>query len=171
MVTILVAYDENRVIGNKGQLPWHIPQDLANFKATTTGHVVIMGRKTWDSLPEKFKPLPNRVNVVITSTPEKFQCKGVAFEDSLEDAIDYAEAAFPHKDVFIIGGAQIYKYAIDNKLADRVIASEVHGCHEGDAFFPELPNQGVELVKSHKLLAKFDGFERTAAFDLVEYVL
>lgn len=170
MVTIIVAYDEARVIGNKGGIPWRITEDFKHFKRTTLNCPCIMGRKTWDSLPPNYKPLPDRTNIIITRTAVQLEnewCrfKNVFFEESLEEAIDFAEATCPHKEVFIIGGAQIYQYAMDKKLVDRVLASEVKGVHEGDTFFPELSLDGIELVKSYKLLQEFDDF------NIVEYVL
>ena len=165
MITIVVAYSAgNRVIGRDGKLPWHIPEDLANFKEMTLNQVVIMGRKTWQSLPEKYKPLPNRINIIVTKFPSE-NTKDVFYEASVEDGIDLAKRLYADKEIFLIGGAQLYKYAIDHNLADRIIASEIHEEYEGDTFFPELPNQGMELVKSHALIKKFRDF------DLVEYVL
>lgn len=170
MVTIIVAYDEARVIGNKGGIPWRITEDFKHFKRTTTGNPCIMGRKTWDSLPANYKPLPDRANIVVTRNSVQLEnewrtSKIVFFEESLEEAIDFANAAYPHKEVFILGGAQIYQQALEKKLVDRVLASEVKGVHEGDTFFPELPLDGMELVKSRKIIQEFDDFS------IVEYAL
>ena len=135
MVTLIVGYDESRVIGKDGQIPWNLPDDMAHFKRTTTGHTVVMGRKTWDSLPDRFKPLPNRDNIVITRHPENFEGEGARVMQSLEEAV----AAAP--DCFIIGGAEIYRYALDHKMVDRIIASEIGGTYDGDTFFPELQGE------------------------------
>jgi dihydrofolate reductase len=167
MVTIVVAYDENRVIGNQGGIPWHLPEDFKHFKRTTMGHSCIMGRKTWESIPSQFRPLPGRLNLVVTrdfrshTTPPQ----ATLFLPTLEEAISASKILHPKKELFIIGGAQLYRYAIEHKIADRVLASEVKGTHEGDTFFPELPMEGLELVKSSKVLEEYD------QFNVVEYVL
>lgn len=169
MVTIIVAYDEARVIGNKGGIPWRFTEDFKHFKRTTTGNPCIMGRKTWDSLPVNYKPLPDRPNIVVTRNSVQLEndcfSENVFFEESLEEAVDFAIVAYPYKEIFIIGGSQIYQQALEKKLVDRVLASEVKGVHEGDTFFPELPLDGMELVKSRKIIQEFDDFS------IVEYAL
>ncbi len=125
MVALVVAYSRGtRVIGRDGDLPWHLPTDLARFKELTTGGTVVMGRKTWDSLPDRFRPLPGRRNVVVSrngcDAPEV--CRSV--EEALRD------------DCFVIGGGEVYAQALPR--ADRVYATEVDADVEGDAFFPEL---------------------------------
>tara|TARA_Y100000034_G_C6888045_1_gene408021 strand:+ start:1452 stop:2021 length:570 start_codon:yes stop_codon:yes gene_type:complete len=148
MISLIVAYDENRVIGNQGDIPWRISEDFKHFKRTTSGHPIIMGRKTWDSLPKK--PLPGRMNIVVTRDPDRFHLNWLASNhgwivggaendtpfavNSIKEAIKLAG----DKDVFIIGGSEIYKSAIDAQIVDRVIASEVDGTHEGDVYFPKL---------------------------------
>jgi dihydrofolate reductase len=161
MITIIVAYDENRVIGNKGKIPWKISEDMKFFKKTTVGSSCVMGRKTWDSLPDGYKPLPDRENVVVSSNAVMLEnewltkgCKNVDFEDNLKDAISFTD-----KEIFIIGGEQIYKQALDQNLAHRVLASEIKGTHEGDAFFPELQ------AKFREVIQEFDDFI------VVEYIL
>ena len=130
-VSLITAMDDNRTIGFNNTLPWHIPEDLKHFKETTKGCTVIMGRKTYDSLGI-YKPLPNRINVVISRTQTKDNKNPfVLFNDSLEQAIE------DHKDeeVFIIGGAEIYKQALP--LVDSMYITHVEGKHDGDTFFPE----------------------------------
>lgn len=175
MITILVAYDETRVMGNNGGIPWRISEDFKHFKRMTVGNPCIMGRKTWDSLPKK--PLPDRPNIVVSNNSVmlesewcyKLKClkntTPVFFEHTIEEAIDFASAAYPDKEIFIIGGAQIYKQAMDKKLVDRVVASEINGVHEGDTFFPNLPIEGMEIVKSYKIIQEFDDFK------IVEYII
>lgn len=136
MTAIIVAYDENRGIGFQNDLPWKpIKEDWAHFKRTTQHKTVIMGRKTWDSLPKK--PLMGRINVVISKStpfiPDVIVCT------SLEQAIDRLG-----KDSFIIGGATIYQQAIENNLVDTIIASEIIGKYECDTFFPKLPNYWIK---------------------------
>lgn len=139
MTTIIVAHDENRVIGNKGDIPWHLSEDLQQFKRRTTNTVVVMGRKTWESIPEKYRPLSNRINIVVTSLEPKEELpKDTLFIGSLESALNHAKLYWPEKDVFIIGGGQIYRYALANDLVDCIIATIVHGVYEGDTYFPSL---------------------------------
>jgi dihydrofolate reductase len=146
-VTILVAYDENRVIGNQGKIPWHIPEDFKLFKKRTIGHSVVMGRKTWESLPKR--PLFDRVNVVISKRyseedPEGFMQTitnqdGVVFcIPSLESAMHFLRERFSRNRIFIIGGAQVYKEALDLGVVDKIIVSKIKGNYDGDTYFPEL---------------------------------
>ena len=126
MVSIIVAVAENGVIGDKNTLLWHISEDLKHFKAVTTGHPVIMGRKTYESLG---RPPPNRTNVVITR--QQVEIPGCRVVHSLGEAV----ALFPGDDeVFVIGGAQIYAQALP--LADRFYLTRVEADYEGDTLFP-----------------------------------
>ena len=186
MITIIVAYDENRVIGNNGTIPWRIPEDFKHFKETTIGCPCIMGRRTWDSLPEMFKPLPKRPNIVVTTKTYEmsledtsgyksglqrdcvwcpFNQPSLTYVSSLERAIEFCKVSYPEKEIFIIGGSQIYNQALSNNLVDRILASEVKGTHDGDTFFPELPIQGMELAKSQSVIRELNDFR------IVEYVL
>ena len=128
MVSIIVAIAENGVIGDKNALLWNIKEDMRRFRTTTTGHPVIMGRKTFESIG---RPLPKRTNVVITRGDTTFE--GCKVAHSLEEAI----AMFPaEEEVFIIGGAQIYTQAM--ALADKLYLTIVHRNYEGDTSFPEI---------------------------------
>jgi len=130
MISIIVAVAENNAIGKNNQLLWHIPEDLKRFKRLTTGHTVIMGKKTWESLP--FKPLPNRRNIVITDDPED-HFEGAEMATSIESAIDLSNA---NEENFVMGGASIYQQFLP--LTDRLYLTKVHKSFEGDTFFPEL---------------------------------
>jgi dihydrofolate reductase len=123
----------NRALGKDNQLIWHIPEDLKRFKALTLGHPVIMGRKTWESLPEKFRPLPGRQNIVITRQND-YHAEGAIVSNSLEDAIISAQKTEGVDELFIIGGGELYKEALPfaNKLYLTLIDEE----KEGDVFFP-----------------------------------
>ena len=134
MIALVVAYSANRVIGRDGDLPWRLPTDLRRFRELTTGGTVVMGRKTWDSLPERFRPLPGRRNVVVSRNG----C------DAPEVCRSVAEAL--REDCFVIGGGEIYAQALAR--ADRVYATEVEGEVEGDAHFPELGPQWREAERS-----------------------
>ncbi|NTV69999.1 MAG: dihydrofolate reductase [Azonexaceae bacterium] len=131
-VVIIAAVAKNRVIGKDNQLIWNIPEDMAHFKALTSGHTVIMGRKTWESLPPRFRPLPGRRNIVI-SRQSDYPAPGGEVADSLENALKLASTA---DTVFIIGGEQIYAQAM--ALANRLEITEVDLEPEGDAWFPEI---------------------------------
>ncbi|HEY4316478.1 MAG TPA: dihydrofolate reductase [Herbaspirillum sp.] len=128
-LTIIVATDANRGIGIDNRLPWHLPEDLAHFKRTTTGHPIIMGRKTFDSIG---RPLPNRRNIVITRNPQ-WTHAGVESAASVAEAAVLA-GADSNGEAFIIGGAQIYAESLP--LADRLIVTEIARRFDCDAFFP-----------------------------------
>ena len=131
-IVIIVAVAQNRVIGRDNQLIWNIPEDMAHFKALTQGHTVVMGRKTWESLPPRFRPLPGRRNIVISRQAD-YPAPGAELANSLEAGLALAA---DDEIVFIIGGEQIYRQAM--ALADRLEITEVDLAPEGDAWFPEI---------------------------------
>jgi len=137
MLTIIAAAAENNVLGKDNQLVWHLPDDFKRFKKLTSGHHIIMGRKTFDSFP---KLLPNRTHVVITRQ-DNFRKEGVLIVNSLERAI---ELSADDSQPFIIGGGEIYKMAM--KLADKIELTRVHGTFEADTFFPEIDKNQWKLV-------------------------
>ena len=137
-INMIFARSANGVIGNNNAMPWHLPEDLAHFKKLTLGSPVIMGRKTWDSLPAKFRPLPGRTNVVITRQPD-WQGAGAQRASSLHDALALCHAA---SDVWIIGGAQIYAQA--EPLACKIEVTHIDKDFEGDAFAPQLADSWIE---------------------------
>jgi dihydrofolate reductase len=128
-VTLVAAYADNRVIGDHGRIPWHLPEDFAHFKATTWGGVLVMGRATYDSIG---RPLPGRTTIVITRDPH-WTAEGVLVAHSLEDAL--AVAAKQGGEVYVVGGTQIYQQALP--LATHQILTEVHRTVPGDAQYPE----------------------------------
>ena len=130
MVALIWAQAERRVIGDHGKLPWHLPEDLNRFRALTMGSTVVMGRATWESLPDKVRPLPGRRNVVLSRQPG-WRATGATVAGSLENAL--AGAAEP---VWVIGGASVYRSALP--FADRIEVTEVDGSYAGDAFAPEI---------------------------------
>ena len=130
-VTLVVAVAENGVIGKDGALPWRIPEDMRRFKRLTMGKPVIMGRKTWDSLPRK--PLPGRTNIVVTRNKD-FRAEGARVAGSLTEAAEIAREEKPEA-VMVIGGEAIYAEALPR--ANRIELTEVAGAFEGDAFFPK----------------------------------
>lgn len=153
MVRILAiaAMDEERAIGKDGTLPWHHPADLKRFSELTTGHAVLMGRTTYESLPDSFRPLPKRLNVVITTSPSKVQHDGsVLTWDSPLSFFDAAEAGdvdLPSKKIWIIGGAELYRSTL--RYWDELYLTRVPGSHAGDTFFPPFEKR-MRLVETEE---------------------
>jgi dihydrofolate reductase len=131
-IHMIFARTANGVIGRDNTIPWRLPEDMAHFKRLTHGWPVIMGRKTWDSLPAKFRPLPGRTNIVITRQPD-WKETGAETAAGLAEALALCAAA---DEVWIIGGAQIYAQAMP--LAERIEVTEIAENIEGDAFAPPL---------------------------------
>jgi dihydrofolate reductase len=131
-ITLVVAVAENGVIGNKGALPWRIPEDLKRFKALTIGKPCIMGRKTWDSLPKK--PLPGRTNIVVTRFPNNYRADGVKAAHDVNGALDIARRENP-PEIMIIGGATIFKAVLPR--ADCIELTEIQGDFAGDTRMPQ----------------------------------
>ena len=138
MVGLIWAQARGGVIGRDGALPWHLPEDMAHFRAVTTGSTVVMGRRTWDSLPPRFRPLPGRRNVVLTRD-RSWSADGASVVNDLE-------AALGPDDVWVIGGAEVYREALP--YAERVVRTEVDlDVPDGDAFAPPL---GPEWVAAER---------------------
>jgi dihydrofolate reductase len=129
MISLIAAVSENGVIGVDNKLPWYIPDDLKRFKELTSGNVVIMGRKTYESIG---KPLPNRINIVVSRNKE-LNIPGCLVVNSMTQAI---QKAGTDKDIFVIGGGEVYRKSI--KFADRIYLTKVHQEVEGDTTFPEI---------------------------------
>jgi len=138
---LIFARAANGVIGAHGTLPWHLPEDLAHFKRTTLGCTVIMGRKTWDSLPPKFRPLPGRVNIVITRQADWHENGAQPFT-SLGNALLFCEQ---FEEVWVIGGAELYAQALP--LAQRAVITEIAQDFEGDAFAPAFGPEWHETAR------------------------
>ncbi len=128
-LTLIAAVANNNVIGKNQDLPWRIPEDWAYFKKVTSGHTILMGRKTFESLG---KPLPNRKHLVITRQTDYHVPEGVEVYPSIEKAL----AAHPNKDIFIIGGGEIYQQTINR--ADTLYITHIHQTVDGDTVFPEI---------------------------------
>ncbi|CAE7860230.1 unnamed protein product [Symbiodinium microadriaticum] len=163
-VSIIVAYNKNRIIGVDNDLPWRLKEDMKHFKETTTGHVCIMGRKTWESIPPKFRPLPGRANVILTRKPEEYlevnpeidEMREVHISGDLMNAIELSKFVYPERDIFITGGGEIYRQACEEKVVDEIIASEVKGYEditEGTVFSVPSGSWHGELLK------EFDDFD------------
>ena len=154
MISIIVAIARNGVIGNGNALIWRIAEDLRRFKALTTGHPVIMGRKTYESIG---RPLPNRTNVVVTRRKD-YRPEGCLVAGSLEQAVGLFD---PSEEIFIIGGAQIYAQAMP--MADRVYLTEIDSDYEGDTRFPEWKREEWTLL-SEERHERGERYDRPFAF-------
>ena len=130
MITLIVAMGKNREIGKENQLLWHLPKDLKHFKELTSGHPIIMGRKTYESIG---KPLPNRTNIVISRKNDWFE-EGILIVGSIKEAVKFAKKI--DEEVFIIGGGNIYEQTID--LADKLEVTLVDAVLDADTFFPKI---------------------------------
>src|SRR6478609_10716069 len=142
IISLIAAVTENHVIGKDNDLPWHLPDDMKFFMETTKGHHVIMGRKNYESLPPKFRPLPNRTNIVITRQ-KNFSAPGCEVVNSLEAAIEIAKANY-ELEVFIIGGAEIFNQSMH--LAERLYITEIKTTLDGDTYFPVIDKNNWKSV-------------------------
>ncbi|PKG43908.1 dihydrofolate reductase, partial [Psychroflexus sp. MES1-P1E] len=138
-ITLIAAAAENNALGKDNDLIWRLPDDFKRFKALTSYHHIIMGRKTFESFP---KPLPNRKHVVITRQ-ENYKNETIEVVHSLEEAIQFSST---EEEIFIIGGGEIYKQALP--FADKIELTRVHGEFEADTFFPEIDEKKWDLVNS-----------------------
>lgn len=143
IISIIAAVAKNGVIGNKNTLPWHLPSDMKHFKETTTGHCIIMGQKTHESIG---RALPARTNIVLTFDTN-FKSEGCITVTSIEEALRVASAK-NESEVFIIGGALIYKQFIE--IANRLYITRIHKKFDGDVFFPEIDMKKWHLEKTEK---------------------
>ena len=140
---LIAAVDKNRGIGKNNTLPWHLSADLKHFARVTKGGTVVMGRKTWGSLPEKYRPLKERKNVVL-STDTNYQVPtGVELVQSLDEALSKGEG-----ELFVIGGARLFEEAIHHPNCTKIILTEINSSFDCDAFFPELPGDFKRVQES-----------------------
>ena len=146
-IHMIFARAANGVIGRDNTIPWRLPEDMARLKRLTTGWPVIMGRKTWDSLPVKFRPLPGRTNIVITRQPD-WKDTGAETAASLTDALALCASS---DEVWILGGAQIYAQAMP--LANRIEVTEIAETIEGDAYAPPLGPEWREAAREDHVSA------------------
>ena len=161
MVTLIVAMDDEGWIGYQGGLPWDVPGDLKHFRTQTMGSVLVMGRATWESLPGSMVRLKGRVNYVITrqaaertaeNADRASETEGPFFMDTVELAFRHARRHFPEqaKEIFVIGGRQIYEYAMRRRLVDRMLISQIKGTHKGDVKFPDMDDSWhAKVLETH----------------------
>lgn len=157
-ITLIAAMAQNHVIGNQNSIPWHIPEDFAFFKAYTTGKPVIMGRKTWDSLPRK--PLPNRRNIVVTRQQNRVS-EGAEIFSSFQAAL---KACADAPEIIVMGGAQIYAQALTENWATDIRLTEIALQPDGDAFFPQFSRDTWQEISRESQVSA-----QGIAFDLVHY--
>lgn len=164
-VSLIVAMDRDRGIGRDNDLMWHLPEDMKFFRETTTGNVVVMGRKNYESIPERFRPLPNRENVVL-SRNAAYEAEGCLMFTSLESCLAHY-AGETDRTVFIIGGGQIYSEALALHCVDEMYITHVDEVFGADTFFPEFATEewDVTPIKSHGADEK-----HTAGFVIRKYV-
>ncbi|OIQ74387.1 dihydrofolate reductase [mine drainage metagenome] len=164
-INLIWAQAKNRVIGNHGTMPWHIPEDLAHFRHLTENNPVIMGRKTWESLPPRFRPLPNRKNIVLTRQPNwgtAYSNRDVIKANSIEAAVTPQIVGSGVKDVWVIGGGQIYQQYLP--MASRVEITEIQAEFDGDTIAPVLDSNWKEIGRIKNISSS--GIE----FDFVSYL-
>lgn len=164
--SIIAAACKNMGIGKNGVMPWNLPSDLAHFNKTTRGagqNAVIMGRVTWESLPEQHKPLKGRINIVITRNADYSLPEGVFKAESVEGALKIAGKCVV-EEAFVIGGAQIYNEAIQNPNCATIYLTEIDGQFECDAFFPK-----IDLSKFKKTFASEEKTENGLKFKFAKY--
>ena len=146
-LNLILARAANGVIGNNNTLPWHLPQDMAHFKRLTMGCPVIMGRKTWDSLPARFRPLPGRLNIVVTRQSD-WHAEGAQRANSIALAMALCP---PQSEAWVIGGAEIYAQALP--LASSAVVTEIDADYAGDAFAPQFGPQWTEIMRERHVSA------------------
>ena len=144
---LIFARAANGVIGRNNTLPWHLPEDMAHFKSLTMGCPVIMGRKTWDSLPPKFRPLPGRLNIVLTRQAN-WQAPGASRAETVAQAMALCP---PDSSAWVIGGAQIYALALP--LASTAVVTEIEASYDGDAFAPQFDPPWSETARERHVSA------------------
>ena len=144
-VSLIVAVSQNGMIGKDNDLIWHLPKDMKFFKDTTLSHHVIMGRKNFESIPHKFRPLPNRTNIVITRQSD-YKAEDSIVVNSVEESLKVAKSN-GENEAFIIGGGQIYKLALEANLIDKIYLTRIHHSFDGDTFFPELSSDWEEIKR------------------------
>ncbi|OFZ62532.1 MAG: dihydrofolate reductase [Bacteroidetes bacterium RIFCSPHIGHO2_02_FULL_44_7] len=163
-VALIVAMDRERGIGRDNDLMWHLPDDMQFFKDTTKGQIVVMGRRNYDSIPEKYRPLPGRENVVLTRNAD-YLAEGCAVFTSL-DACLSAYAEENERRVFIIGGGEIYRLALEANAVDEMYITHINHVYGADTFFPhfQLEDWTVETIQSHPADERHN-----AAFTILKY--
>ena len=153
IVSLIVAISENRVIGKNNDLIWHLPNDIMFFKKTTQGHHVIMGRKNFESIPHKYRPLKKRTNIILTRN-NNYKANGCIVVNSINKALEIAQNN-NENEVFIIGGGEIYSLVLKLNLIDKIYLTKIHQKFNGDTFFPKLSSDWeIVNIKKNKVDSK-----------------
>jgi len=147
-VALVAAVARGGVIGRDGGIPWRLPEDMARFRDLTIGHSVVMGRRTWESLPDQFRPLPGRGNVVVTRNPD-WSAQGADRAGSVDEALELLAS---ESQVFVIGGGEIYAAALS--LADELVLTEIDADVEGDATFPDWDRSDFREVERRERVSE-----------------
>jgi dihydrofolate reductase len=147
IISIIVAISKNQVIGKNNQLIWHLPKDMKFFMDTTMDTVVIMGRKNYESIPKKYRPLKNRKNVIITRN-KSYKAEGCTVVNSIDESLKILNN-IENNEVFVIGGGEIYKKFLEKGLIDRMYITHIDEYFDGDTFFPVV---NYESWKSSEIL-------------------
>ena len=151
MISLIVAYAHNNVIGNKGRIPWDLPDDREHFKQLTLGSLVVMGRRTFEEIYKKFGAgLPGRETIVISST-KNYEGTNYRTVTGLKEALEFARTQFPQKEIFICGGEAVYREAITLKLPERLYITEIDADIPGDAFFPDFDKKDYIIKEKNKI--------------------
>lgn len=163
-VSLIVAMDLERGIGKNNDLMWHLPADMKFFKETTSGHIVVMGRKNFESIPERFRPLPNRENVVLTRSKD-YVAEGCEIFHSMDACLDYYKSE-EERTVFIIGGGEIYRLALESEVVEEMYITHVNKTYDAETFFPDfdLKSWSVETIMEYPKDEKHE-----ASFTVVRY--
>jgi dihydrofolate reductase len=148
-ISLIVAVDAEGGIGKNNDLMWNLPQDMKFFKDTTTGHIVVMGRKNYESIPERFRPLPNRENAVLTRNAD-YEAPGCHVFTSLEACLEHYRNEM-ERTVFIIGGGQVFKEALDKGVVEEMYVTHIQKAFDADTFFPEIDESlwTIETVREY----------------------
>lgn len=167
---LIACFNKKRVLGKDGHLIWRIGNDMANFKRQTLGNVVVMGRKTYESLPNG-EPLKNRINVIVTSNKEfgvDQKYDNVYIVNSIEDVVELCDAFFDDKEVFVIGGESIYRQFMERGLVDEMRLTIVNDEGEGDVFFPEYnEDDWYVYYKSMAQVSSWEGVDKSFYFEIL----
>ena len=167
---IIACINQKKALGKDGKLLYHIGNDLANFKRMTVGNVVVMGRKTYESLPNG-EPLKNRINVIVTSNEEfgvDQKYDNVYIVNSIEDVVELCDAFFNDKEVFVIGGESIYRQFMEKGLVDEMRLTIVNDEGEGDIFFPEYnEDDWYVYYKSMAQVSSWEGVDKSFYFEIL----
>jgi dihydrofolate reductase len=158
-VSVIAAVARGGVIGRDGGIPWRLPEDMGRFRELTVGHAVVMGRRTWESLPDRFRPLPGRTNVVVTRNRD-WSARGAHRAGSVEEALDLLDS---EPQVFVIGGGEIYTAALP--FVDELLLTELDADIAGDTTFPSWDREEFEEIERDERVAE-DG----TPFAFVRYV-